>query len=161
MYDDDDIASAVQAGILTDEDAVAFQEHIAHLRETSAADDEHFRLITGFNDIFVVIACLLVLTSVHWIGAEMASWFGALLQTAAAWALAEYFIRKHRMALPAIVLLLGFVSGVVITGIMVMKNSGLNGEMTVAIPSGVGAIAAWVHWHRFKVPITVAAGTAT
>src|SRR3546814_7481959 len=28
-----------------------------------------------------------------------------------------------------------------------------------AVAAGVAAIAAWLHWRRFRVPITVAAGT--
>ncbi|HEC11872.1 MAG TPA: hypothetical protein ENI80_01225 [Acidiferrobacteraceae bacterium] len=160
MYSDDDIASAVRAGVLTDEVATAFRDHIAGLREAPVVDEERFRLITGFNDIFVVIACLLLLISVSWIGTSVASWFGVLLQAGTAWALAEYFTRKRRMALPSIVLLLTFVAGVLTTGFMLLKNFGLNQELAIGIPSGVAALAAWLHWWRFKVPITVAAGTA-
>ena len=163
MYSDEDIGSAVEAGILTHENAAAFRDHVALLRKTPAVDNEHFRLITGFNDIFVVIACLLLLISVHWIGREVALWFGALLQTISAWALAEYFTRKRRMALPSIVLLLAFVGGVLATSMMLLKVFSFFEEAdgALAISSGVAALAAWVHWHRFKVPITVAAGTAT
>jgi len=161
MYSDNDIASAVRAGILTDEVATAFRDYIAGLRKTPVADEEHFRLITGFNDIFVVIACLLLLVSVSWIGTSVTSWFGALLQAGTAWALAEYFTRKRRMALPSIVLLLAFVAGVFMSGFMLLRDFGLSQELAIGIPSGVSALAAWSHWLRFKVPITVAAGTAT
>ena len=63
MYTDDDIESAVQTGILTDDNASAFREHVSERRGAPIVDDEHFRFITGFNDIFVVIACLLSLGS--------------------------------------------------------------------------------------------------
>ncbi len=152
MYSEDDIASAIKAEILTEETAKAFRSHVAQLRITPAVDEEHFRLITGFNDIFVVIACSLLLTSVNWIGATLAPWFGAFSSAVVAWFLAEFFTRKRRMALPAIVLLLAFIGSVFFTNYIGLGQSG------VVIASAVAAIAAWLHWLRFKVPITVAAG---
>jgi hypothetical protein len=88
-------------------------------------DEENFRLVTGFNDIFVVIACILLLVSVAWIGTELGAWFGPLLQTATAWGLAEYFTRKRRMALPSIFLLIAFVVGVYATGEELLSGLGL------------------------------------
>ena len=106
MYTEDDISSAIEAGVLTKEAASAFRAHVAGLKSETAVDEEHFRLVTGFNDIFVVIACLLLLTSVAWIGSALVPWLGALAVSATAWFLAEFFTRKRRMELPAIVLLL-------------------------------------------------------
>jgi MFS family permease len=153
MYSEEDIASAVNAGILTEDAAEAFRSHVAQLKRTPAVDEEHFRLVTGFNDIFVVIACLLLLTSVSWIGGALAPWFGALASAIAAWVLAEFFIRKRHMALPAIVLLLAFVGNIFYSGLI-----GLDKSLIAA--SALAAIAAWLHWLRFKVPITMAAGVA-
>lgn len=153
MYSEEDIASAVEAGILTEDTAAAFRLHVAQLQRTPAVDEEHFRLVTGFNDIFVVIACLLLLTSVAWIGAALAPWFGALASAIAAWALAEFFIRKRRMALPAIVLLLAFVGNIFYSGLIGLDKS-------IIAASALAAIGAWLHWLRFKVPITMAAGVA-
>jgi hypothetical protein len=154
MYSEEDIASAVNAGVLTEDAAAAFRSHVAQLKRTPAVDEEHFRLVTGFNDIFVVIACLLLLISVSWIGATVAPWFGALASALAAWALAEFFIRKRRMALPAIVLLLAFVGNIFYSGL-----NGL-GDIAIVAASALAAIGAWLHWLRFKVPITMAAGIA-
>lgn len=152
MYSEEDIASAVKAGILTEETATAFRSHVAQQKGAPAVDEEHFRLITGFNDIFVVIACVLLLLSVNWIGAALAPWFGALALSIAAWALAEFFTRRRRMALPAIVLLLAFVGGMFFASFAAFKS--------IATASALAAVAAWLHWLRFHVPITVAAGAA-
>ena len=179
MYSDEDLASAVEAGVFNTDAVAAFREHVAQLRQVPAVDDEHFRFISGFNDIFVVIACALLLVSVNWIGAVIAPWVGAFLQAASAWALAEYFTRVRRMALPSIVLLLAFVGGAALCGIMLLKNLGLAfvggtalggimrlnnlglaEELSIAFGCAVGAGAAWLHWQRFQVPITVAAGMA-
>lgn len=161
MYSDEDIASAVKAGILTEQTALAFRNHIAGNSSAPAIDEESFRLITGFNDIFVVIASLLLLSSVTWIGSSVSLLLGMTMQTATAWGLAEYFTRKRRMALPSIMLLLAFVGGVLVTGMTFLQEAGFTKEIIIGGPSMIAAIGAWLHWLRFKVPITVAAGTGT
>jgi len=152
MYSEEDLSSAVSAGVLTEEAAQAFRSHVARLKNAPSVDEEHFRFVTGFNDIFVLIACALMLLSVNWIGAELAPWLGAPALAATAWALAEFFTRKRRMALPSIALLLAFVGGVFAAGLAATGSA--------ATASAVAALAACLHWLRFKVPITVAAGTA-
>ena len=69
MYTTEDLDSAVQAKAITQESADALRAHVEHARAIPSIDEEHFRLVTGFNDIFVVIACALLLVSVGWIGA--------------------------------------------------------------------------------------------
>ena len=59
-------------GALTEEAAQALRSFVAQQRSAADIDDEHFRLVTGFNDIFVVIACLLMLASVAWLGGALA-----------------------------------------------------------------------------------------
>lgn len=159
MYSDDDIASAIKAGIFTKETAHAFRNHIAGDNSAPAVDEESFRLITGFNDIFVVIASLLLLTSVTWIGSSVNLLLGVALQTVTTWGLAEFFTRKRRMALPSILLLLAFVGGVLVTGTLLLQAVGFTANISIGGPSMIAALAAWLHWIRFKVPITVAAGT--
>lgn len=63
----------------SEEIVAAFRAHVAALRDTPAADEEHFRLVTGFNDVFVVIACPLLLASVAWGLAEAVFLRAALL----------------------------------------------------------------------------------
>ena len=157
MYTEEDIESAISAGVLTDETAAAFRTHVAKLKSGPAVDEEHFRLVTGFNDIFVVIACILLLTSVAWIGAASERWFGTAAVSVAAWLLAEFFVRKRHMALPAIVLLIAFIGGILATGLLILGKS----PQTLVAASAFAAVAAWLHWLRFQVPITVAAGAAS
>ena len=162
MYSEEDLASAVRAGVLTDGTATAFREHVATISQAPAADEERFRLVTGFNDIFVVIACVLMLLSLAWIGSvTFAPWVGAAAAACAAWGLGEFFIRRRRMALPAIVLLLAFVGGVLVAGLYSLHGlAGGPGPRIAALSFAVAAAAAWLHWWRFRVPITVAAGSA-
>jgi hypothetical protein len=90
-----------------------------------------------------------------------------LLIAAAAWPLALFFTVRRRMALPSILLLLAFVGGVFATGVggvlLVVADSNANetlGAVVLACAALLAAGAAWLHWRRFMVPITVAAGSA-
>ena len=159
MYSESDLEGAVAAGVIPQATADAFRQHIAATRVTPAVDEESFRLLTGFNDIFVGIAIVLLLTSIAWLGHEIKTGIGGLGVAIAAWGLAEYFTRVRRMALPSIILLLAFVGGV--AGTMIGTLADLNPDWSdrtdAMIGAGIGLItagAAWVHWKRFMVPIT-------
>lgn len=175
MYSESDIDGAVAAGVLSPATATAFRNHMAALRQAPAVDEEQFRLLTGFNDIFVSIAIVMLLVAVGWIGSAMAASLGPLGIAAASWFLAEYFTGKRRMALPSIVLLLAFVAGVAWTPLawLVAHRDAVQAQVNditvdrdvqTAIVGVLGAgiaaltaLAAWFHWRRFMVPITVAA----
>lgn len=168
MYSEDDIDSAVQAGVLSKETAVAFREFVEKQNATSAVDEEHLRLITGFNDVFVVIAGILMLTACYQIGKVfIAEWVGDLMIVVASWMLSEYFVRQRRMALPAIVFLLAFVGGLFFTGVFgVQALLHIGPELNTSFKASpvfgtlLATVGAWLHWRRFKVPITFAAGFA-
>ncbi|MEQ8311405.1 MAG: hypothetical protein RIA72_11985 [Sphingopyxis sp.] len=170
MYSESDLQAAVDAKILTPEAVAAFRGHIASVRAAPGADEESFRLITGFNDIFVSIAAVILLVAVGWIGASIHTALGGAFVAGSAWLLAEYFTRKRRMALPSIVLVLAFSGGVfaAMVGFLVRHGEDIFGsspsETVGAILVGamalITAAATWAHWKRFMVPITVAAGTA-
>jgi hypothetical protein len=157
MFTEEDLQSAVLAGAVSAEAAEALRQHAASRRTTPMVDEEHFRLITGFNDVFVVIACVLLLVSVAWIGNAVGPWAGGLGVAACAWGLAEFFVRQRRMALPAIVLLMAFVGGVFV-GLSDFQ-SGSRGLQNFGAAAAAAA-GAFLHWRRFQVPITVAAGSA-
>jgi len=177
MYSESDIEAAVSSGALSREAADALRTHAAQSRATPLVDEEHFRLLTGFNDIFVAIAAAILLFALGWIGNSLPphigydgpSPFAGLLPAAAAWGLAEFFTKKRRMALPSILLLLAFVAGafaatafslVLVVGEDVVDRSEQAGALVAAAAAAVAAGAAWVHWRRFRVPITIAAGAA-
>lgn len=156
MYSDEDLDSAVHAGVLNATTARAFREHVAQRGRPGAVDEERFRLITGFNDIFVVIACALMLGSAFWIGQTWTLMAGGIAVAVVAWVLAEFFVRKRRMALPAIVLSLAFVASFAALG----ANS-FNSLSAIPFAAfGCAAVAAGLYWWRFRVPIAIAAGLA-
>lgn len=179
MYSDTDLERAVAAGAITPEAAGALRRFVAGQAPTPVVDEEQFRLLSGFNDIFVAIASVLLLVAVAWIGDSLGPKLGGdgpslssgLFVAAAAWGLAEFFTRKRRMALPSILLLLAFTGGVFMTALCAIAS--MVGEqafnhsddrlaaLVMAISAAIAAGATWVHWRRFHVPITIAAGAAT
>lgn len=185
MYSESDIENAVATGAITPAAAAALRESVARSRAAPLVDEESFRLITGFNDIFVTIAAVLLLVAVGWIGFSLLGpapsdqgpevdhlishgvALAGLLVAAASWALAEYFTARRRMALPSIVLLAAFVYAVAAalfgTALSFVDDMHNNERVIAAIGAGVGLLtagAAYLHWRRFHVPITIAALTA-
>ena len=185
MYSQQELDDAVASGVITGKDADALRAFIEGQRSTAIPDEEQFRLITGFNDIFVSIAAAILLVAVGWIGQSIGqstgliitdgdkfgpSFLAPLAVAATSWALALFFTAKRRMALPSIVLLLTFVGGVLAsTGFLLLQIIGpdrINDQNTAlaatigGVSAAVAAVGAWIHWRRFHVPITVAAGAA-
>lgn len=166
MYSETDLEAAVAAGALTPASAQAFRDHVAAQRSGPAVDEESFRLLTGFNDIFVAIALVLLLTALAWLGGDVSVALGGALVAGASWGLAEFFTKRRRMALPSILLLLSFVGGVaaMLAGVMVDLEPDVPERTAALIGAGIGlatAAAAYGHWLRFHVPITVAAGAVS
>jgi hypothetical protein len=167
MYSEQDVRDAVAAGAISAEAAEGLRTYISGARVAPATDEETFRLLNSFNDIFVTIAAVLLLVAMGGIGKAIAPGAGGLLVAAAAWGMAEYFTKVRRMALPSIVLLLAFVGGLVAGPLEVIErlaHEGMSDRIGVVILAGaglLGAAGAWLHWRRFHVPITVAAGAAT
>ncbi|MFC7536762.1 hypothetical protein ACFQPG_05195 [Sphingomonas sp. GCM10030256] len=181
MYSQNDLDEAVSAGVLSADAATAFRAHIDRQRASPAVDEEQFRLITGFNDIFVSIAGAILLFAVGWIGQSIGQSSGLTIGrdgpspispaavAAVAWGLALFFTAKRRMALPSILLLLAFVGGVFGTAALTIglavggaffDNNDSGVMVVLAVAAAVAAAGASLHWRRFRVPITVAAGAA-
>jgi len=181
MYSQKDLDEAVASGALSADAASSLRNFVERGRSLPSVDEEHFRLITGFNDIFVSIAAAILLFAVGWIGQSIGQGLGLALGdrgpsplaplaiAATAWGLALFFTAKRRMALPSILLLLAFVGGVfaasgfglaLAIGEQRLDQNQMLGGLLAAGAATIAAVAAYVHWKRFHVPITVAAGGA-
>ena len=178
MYSQTEIDEAVAAGALTTEAATALRTHIEQQRHQPTPDEEQFRLITGFNDIFVSIAAAILLFAVGFIGqwagertgmardGIIPTFLGPVFVAAASWGLAMFFTARRRMALPSILLLLAFVGSVFASTALLLWNlvgavpNQSLGSILLAVSGAVAALSALIHWRKFKVPITVAAGAA-
>src|SRR3982751_997960 len=127
MYSQQELDDAVASGAITADAAAALRAHIEMQRTTAIPDEEQFRLLTGFNDIFVSIAAAILLFAVGWIGQSIGqnaglaidvdgpSFVGPLAVAVTSWGLALFFTARRRMALPSILLLLSFVVSVLAT----------------------------------------------
>lgn len=162
---------AVAQGVLTTQ-----QADMLHYLEGNAAsgpaaepsDDEKFRFINGFGDIFVTIGIALFVGALCYFASTSSGGVtGGLAVAVASWFLAEYFARKRRMALPSIVLLLVFAASVFIavllfaSGTEDFRFNALKSETWPVVVAGLATIAATaLHYRRFRIPITFAAGVA-
>lgn len=156
MYSDEDLDAAVEAGILPAQTARAFRDFVARRQGGNPVDEERFRLLTGFNDIFVSIAIVIFLAAFGWLGAG-----GAPAIAVASWALSEYFIRRRRMALPGMVLLFGFAGAAFLFTFMLLGAGEhfrpMGGSpQALAASAAAAALAVLVHWRRFHVPVSLA-----
>ncbi|MDD7806093.1 MAG: hypothetical protein PUP46_11175 [Endozoicomonas sp. (ex Botrylloides leachii)] len=157
MYTDEDLDEAVQKGIFSTPSVLAFRAQFGHVPDEHSVDEENFRMVASFNDIFVVIACALLLYSSYYVLGEFNDTLSYLSAPLIAWGLSEFFVRKRKLALPAIVLMLAFVGGIYF---LIQHVVASFSEKTYIVASACAALAAFVHYRRFKVPITVAAGAA-
>lgn len=140
-------------------------------------DEERLRFISGFADIFVTIGLVLFLGAASYLLHNyLGRAFVAAATAALAWALAEFFTRRRRMALPSIVLLVVFAhASFFALGLALGAGQG-SGSARFSwletlwhpqgdpLPMALGALGtvalAGLHYWRFRVPITVAAGAA-
>lgn len=178
---------AVAQEVLTAEQALQLRAIEAALEsaEREPSDDESLRFVTGFADIFVTIGLVLFLGALAFL---MDAGTGSTLMyaglAACAWVLAEFFTYKRRMALPSIVLLVVFVAAVFVLTAQIAAAllphtaplhppNGAAGDLVVlggtlsladwlplCVAGVVAAVLAAVHYIRFRVPITIAAGVA-
>jgi len=185
MYSQQELDEAIAAGVISADAANALRAYVEGQRTIAIPDEEQFRLITGFNDIFVSIAAAILLFAVGWIGQSIGqatglfisdhgeigpSFLAPLAIAITSWGLALFFTARRRMALPSILLLLAFVGGVLATSAFALveiigpdrfnNDNQLLAATVGGISTAIAAVAAWLHWRRFHVPITVAAGAA-
>lgn len=157
MYTNEDLNDAVTQGTFTQEAVDKFKSDVAARKENAQEDNENFRLVGGFNDIFVVIACVLLLGSSLWVVDFQSKALSYAVFSMIAWGLAEFFVRQRKMALPAIVLLLAFTSGVYFACMHFFSYLSFN--QSSMISASIAGTLTYAHWLRFRVPITIAAAT--
>jgi hypothetical protein len=157
MISDAQLEAAVTQGILTPEQARRLRDLAQGVApaasepgETAAdPDDEKFRLIGGFNDVFVTIGVGLLVAAIFALAGVFDFRPGfAVLAMISAWGLSEYFSRRMRLALPSIALAAMFAGGAAFVGLSL--GGGPDGAaITVPLAAALAAVA---HERRFHVP---------
>lgn len=172
------LAKGVERGIISAEQAERLRalENAGEPPELPVSpDDEQLRFISGFSDIFVTIGLGMFIGAIGYFallfGGTAARWVAIVVT---AWLLAEFFTRQRRMALPSIVLLIVFAFAVFMGASHLLGGGApyyypanvvrnifdLDPERptVLAIAALVTAPLTALHYWRFRVPITVAAG---
>ena len=179
MIANETLTKGVQQGIIT-------AEQVARLRAIELAqdplelpaspDDEQLRFIGGFSDVFVTIGLAMFIGAIGYLAQQFGDRLSMWVAIAAtAWLLAEFFTRQRRMALPSIVLLIVFAvaifggAGILLGGgtrpnSYPLSAAGMFGidsssqPVILAAAAFLTALLTALHYWRFRVPITVAAG---
>lgn len=169
MISEATLSLAVERGLITAEQGLSLTALEAERPEAAilSPDAEAFRFITGFADVFVVIGIGLFLLACGWFTRPVDSApLTAAVVAALTWALAEFFTRRRRMAFPSIVLLVVFTASVYTCCLFLLGGprvdlQDLESSAGAAFVAAlIAATAAALHYWRFRVPITIAAGAA-
>ena len=177
------LTKGVAQGIITAEQAERLRalEVVGEPPELRASpDDEQLRFVSGFSDIFVTIGLAMFLGAIGYLVMLPYGRIGMWIAIAvAAWLLAEFFTRLRRMALPSIVLLIVFAIAVFTSAgdflgagfvrprgfyepSLVGNLLGLDPGQPIALAGAafLTVLLTSMHYWRFRVPITIAAGCA-
>jgi hypothetical protein len=154
----DDLRSAVAAGVLTEAQAarlLTMGEARLGQRMAMPPDDEPFELFRGFAEIFISTGIVLFMSGFL----PLASVFeGPILPALVAvlcWVFALYFTRKRRMALPSIVLAIGFgagAAGAISYLIMLVTGDTTAPRRAILLFSLLMLAALAAYFRAFKVP---------
>ena len=170
MYENADLDAAVKAGILPADAIEKFRSFAAKRTEGLPGDGEHFRLSRGLSDILASVGIVLLLFSLY-VATRSLGLVSGLLFVLLAWPLAEYFVRRRQMLLPAILLLFVLIGGTV-CGLFALYRDLPGGLSPMdAASATAGALAplrtllisvavagmCWLYWLRFGVPLAWAA----
>jgi len=137
MFDKSDIRAAVEGGAISDEAAKRFEAFLKARNDPDRMlDPENLRFLSNFNDIFLTIGIVILMTGLgflSWIAASNIFGVGAIFEggqpppdlinrfkiaislvpttlIVGAWLLAEYFCGKRRLLLPSMALSVTIVS---------------------------------------------------
>jgi hypothetical protein len=165
MLTNEDLDKAVTEGVISPQQAVRLRDLAAEAADISAPvdpDEERFRILGGFNDIFVTIGLFLLIGAIYTFSASYGSpIYFSLLSVAIAWGLSEVFSRNLKLALPSIILSLMFTSSVLASFVFYMDLQDWFSSFTevrtgskyfTLICLGTAAATA-LHMWRFRVPI--------
>ena len=154
--DQADLAAATAAGIIDAAQAerlLAFAaERAAALPAQSSPDEENVRLVSSFNDIFVTMAIALFMGAASF----LLGGFAGVAMIAAGWGFSEIFVRQRRMALPAIVLACLNAAGAGFVALIMISMFIRQGWITYMFVAACVALAAYLHFRRYRVPIDIA-----
>jgi hypothetical protein len=112
MLRDEDLDQAVKAGVITPEQRRALaqrgtdqSDHLAdHLDSAVDPDDERFRFLRGFNDVFLTLGVLFVTGAflTQWSPTTDTGGLALIIGAGVLWALSEVLVARHKAVLPGV-----------------------------------------------------------
>jgi hypothetical protein len=163
------LAKGVERGIITAEQAERLRalETAGEPPELPVSpDDEQLRFISGFSDVFVTLGLAMFLGAIGFFAFGTSMLAASIVVAVVAWLLAEFFTRIRRMALPSIVLLIVFACAVFVAAASAQTQGNPRNVFAgyqptlMASAALVTVLMVALHYWRFRVPITIAAGCA-
>lgn len=176
----DDLQAAVDAGVIDAAQAEKLRALRANSSDTAPRspdgepplnDEERFRFLNGFNDVFLTIGVLLVAAAFLFAAApgfSGAAWIAVLGGAAATfWVLSEILVAKLRAVLPGMALsflFATFVAATAVTAYYRHQFDGAGWEMMTDLtfwrnPSflfaGPALLASLIYYWRFRLPFTL------
>ena len=183
MIDRDDLKAAVNAGVLSSQQAVRLEAFLVNRAKGDVADagaggSENLRFLSNFNDIFITIGLVILFGGfaalfgfvVGTMFAEVPLLAGAIMSIAIgalAWAMMEYFCARRRMLLPSMFLaVVTSIAGAALIATLYGSISGAGERVFERFDpvSGASIIIAWfaggfltagLVFRRFKLPFAL------
>lgn len=174
MFDRREIRAATEEGVLTPEQARAFENFLQQRSDPDRGlDSENLRFLTNFNDIFLAIGMVILVFGVGaasfftFLDGEPNKWTIVMMPVPvlmASWALAEYFAGRRRLLLPSMVLVLSICASAAVIGVALMVPDDGPGDIDNAgdmlatigyVGFGLSAAAAFAAHYRFNLPFAL------
>jgi hypothetical protein len=164
-FEKSDISRAVDAGILTPQDAAAFEKFLSHgelpVLAGGSFDGETPRLVRGFHDVLISMGLIVGTIGIVF---GLGNFVAAVILAVVSFVLAIYLTKRLRLALPSLVLALVFAFSASFLGLTVgisllsavSFESGLENTWILTGGFVVGALAAGIHFAAFRIPISFA-----
>lgn len=163
MITRNDLAAAVDDGLLTEAQAAGLIRRAERSTDAADADDERFRFLNGFNDVFLALGIALVAAAfiAFLFIVDVSQTAVAAGAVAVMWVLAEILIRRYRAVLPAIFINIAFagfscVLFIVLFPSVLMHHTMWDDLASMSLTSAVCVLLAIVvfYW-RFRLPFTL------
>ena len=164
MIDRSDLTAAVNAGVLSSEQAMRLEAFLANRRkgvpdDAGAGESENLRFLSNFNDIFITIGLIILFGGFsalfgYMVGSTVGQSGSPLLVGGAmslgigvlAWAMMEYFCLRRRMLLPSMFLaLVTSIAGAAFVATLYGSFSGAGQQVfeDFDIVSGASILLSW------------------
>ncbi len=174
MFDRREIRAAAEEGVLTPDQAHAFENFLQQRSDPDRGhDSESLRFLTNFNDIFLAIGMVILVFGVGaasffaLIGDEPSKWTFVFLPVpvlVASWLLAEYFAGRRRLLLPSMVLVMSICFSAAVIGVALLVPGDMESDFDSPggvlasvgyMGFGLSALAAIAAHFRFRLPFAL------